>query len=210
MIDKIKVIDNFLSNEDFDLILKIADKIDIGPSNKIVLKSRLSQNLETESNTFEKEIKKISEKFHNTYHNIAFNILKELSPKKASLYTISDFSIVVAGKDFNYPIHTDAQSKLLSGVIYIAPKNNIGTTLYNSKKERITDIEWKQNRALFFSRTDTTFHSYKSDGISKRITLVYSLRTEDLLGVFKAESIFWPINFIIYKMNVIFKKLFSN
>ena len=37
MIDKIKVIDNFLSNEDFDLILKIADKIDIGPSNKIVL-----------------------------------------------------------------------------------------------------------------------------------------------------------------------------
>ena len=42
--------------------------------NKIVLKSRLSQNLETESNTFEKEIKKISEKFHNRYNNIAFNI----------------------------------------------------------------------------------------------------------------------------------------
>ena len=40
-------------------------------------------------------------------------------------------------------------------------------------------IEWKQNRAVFFSRNEReTWHSYEGDGSSNRIALVYNLMTK--------------------------------
>ena len=47
----------------------------------------------------------------------------------------------------------------------------------------------KKNRALF-SRTENTPHSYKSDGVSNRVTLIYNLMTTDIKGVYKIEKNF--------------------
>ena len=83
------------------------------------------------------------------------------------------------GKDFTFPIHSDSRDKLLSVVVYIAPKINEGTWLYDDKSgTNPRQIEWKQNRAFGFSRNDNTWHSYKADGKSNRLALVYNLRSD--------------------------------
>ena len=50
-------------------------------------------------------------------------------------------------------------------------------------------IEWKQNRGVFFSRTEReTWHSYEGDGISNRVALVYNLMTNNIKKVFEIEE----------------------
>lgn len=143
---------------------------------------------------------------HDNYHSTAFQILKEFSPEKLKLYEYSEFHIVITGKDYAYPIHTDSHNKLLSGVIYLAPKENYGTSLYSPNKKKVKNIEWKQNKGLFFSRTTDTYHSYKSNGISNRITLIYNLMTSDIKGVCKIEKSFYP--YVLFK-NLLDKFLFK-
>ena len=51
------------------------------------------------------------------------------------------------------------------------------------------EIEWRPNRAVFFSRSEKeTWHSYEGDGVSNRLALVYNLMTNDIKGVCKAEN----------------------
>ena len=58
-------------------------------------------------------------------------------------------------------------------------KMNEGTWLYDDKSgTNPRQIEWKQNRAFGFSRNDNTWHSYKADGKSNRLALVYNLRSD--------------------------------
>ena len=74
-------------------------------------------------------------------------------------------------------------------------------------KKKVKNIEWKQNRGLFFSRTEKTYHSYKSNGLSNRITLIYNLMTTDIKGVCKAEKTFFPYVLLKNKLNKIFLKI---
>ena len=68
---------------------------------------------------------------------------------------------------------------------------NKGTILYSNKEGKNPKIiEWKKNRALFFSRNEkNSFHSYEGDEISTRRTLVYNLMTTNLREVCKIEKI---------------------
>ena len=91
----------------------------------------------------------------------------------------------------------------------MAPEKNIGTFIYSSNKKETKNVEWKQNRALFFSRTENTPHSYKSDGVSNRITLIYNLMTTNIKGVCKAEKTFYPYVLFKQKMNKYFLKYFN-
>ena len=55
--------------------------------------------------------------------------------------------------------------------------------------EKIKTVGWKINRAVFFSRVEReTWHSYKGDGQSNRIVLVYNLMTNRIKDVYKAEK----------------------
>ena len=195
---KYKVFDNFLINEDFQEVSKL-NLGEISDNGKRVFHNRIYKNGKIESSCISKETIK---RMHDKYFSKALNVLEELSPKKVNLYEYSEFHIVLAGKDYIYPIHVDAHSKLLSGVIYLNPKKNTGTRLYEENKKNFIDLEWKSNRALFFSRSKNSFHSYKSNGISKRITLIYNLMTTNVKEVCKIDG----NSYAILKISEYFKK----
>lgn len=83
------------------------------------------------------------------------------------------WGIVNSGKNFDYPVHNDAEYKLLSIVVYLSNKNT-GTQLYNEDKSEL-EIEWVPNRSFIFARDETTYHSYKSNGLDVRKTLMINL-----------------------------------
>ena len=96
----------------------------------------------------------------------------------------------------------------LSGVIYLSPENNSGTIFYNNKKgQNKTEIDWKLNRAVFFSRKEReTWHSYEGDKKNDRVALVYNLMTTKIKKVFKIENknyfignLRWKLSPHIYK-----------
>ena len=138
-------------------------------------------------------------------------MLKKLNPKKVNLYEYSEFSLIITGSNYKFPIHDDTPDKLLSGVIYLFPEKNTGTIFYENKKgENKKIIEWRQNRAVFFSRNEKeTWHSYEGDGISNRVALVYNLMTKNLKDVYKVEKKNYFLGNLRYKINPYLYKFFK-
>lgn len=207
---KYKIIDNFLSEKTFDYISSI--KLNSINANEVLVHhNKISKDGKVlQTSCFdEKNLIEI----HNYCNLKALEILNELAPKKSELYEYSDFNIIETGRDYTFPIHRDHVNKLLSGVIYLNPEKNTGTIIYDDEKgTNPNEIEWKQNRALFFSRTEkTSWHNYKGDNINNRIVLVYNLMTTNTKAVCKLEGINYHlvklrefINPYIYR---IFKKV---
>ncbi len=144
-----KIIDNFLSEKLFDSL------------SSIKLKSINNNEVFNHHNKIAKDgsmlTSCLSEEFlkalHKECHTKAISLLEKFSPQKVSLYEYSDFNIIETGKDYTFPIHRDEVNKLLSGVIYLTPKNNTGTILYDDKKgNNPMQIGWKQNRGFFFHK----------------------------------------------------------
>ena len=183
--NKIKVIDNFLNNEDLDNLIKL--KIDTHP----VKDFNIYHNEINENGILKSTIDKtLITKLNKNYHNKAIEILKDLNEEKAKLYDYSDFTIIVTNKNSKFPIHDDTPNKLLSGVIYISPQSNRGTSFFEDKKGTNEKyIDWKPNRAVFFSRKEReTWHSYEGDNLNHRIVLVYNLMTNKIREVYKVEK----------------------
>ena len=182
----IKIIDNFLNVEDFKelctLSVKLVKNDSIDVYNNYIHNNGLIKGTSIRDDS-------INRLFKN-YHSKAIEILKELNPKKIDLYEYSEFHIVNTGKDYKFPIHDDTPNKLLSGVIYLSPNKNSGTHFYDNKKgDNKTEIEWRQNRGVFFSRTEKkTWHSFQGDGISSRLVLVYNLMTTNIKKVCEVEK----------------------
>ena len=204
---KIKVIDSFFDQKDFDNLNNIKfDSASLrGTSifHSEINKNDRFVNTKSENSTI-REI-------HNKYHKKLINILKEINPTKVELYDYSIISIVKTGKDFKFPIHDDTPEKLLSGVIYLNPNKNYGTKFYSSKdgKEEET-IEWKKNRAVFFSRIEReTWHSYEGNQQEERKVLVYNLATKRLKEVFKIEKKNYFYGMIRFKTNPSIYKIFK-
>tara|TARA_Y100000766_G_scaffold137328_1_gene118210 strand:- start:86 stop:730 length:645 start_codon:yes stop_codon:yes gene_type:complete len=202
----IKIVDNFLSEEDFNNLNKqrinknINEGIEVYHNeinNEKIITSVIDQNLLT--------------KIHKNYHSKAMEILKELCPEKAELYDYSDFTIIVTSKDSVFPIHDDTPNKILSGVIYLSPEMNSGTTFYNNKKgENKTEMKWKKNRAVFFSRKEKeTWHSYKGDKKNNRVALVYNLMTKNIKKVYEIEKKNYYLGMIRWKLNPYLFKFFK-
>ena len=182
---KLKIIDNFLSETIYKKLCNLGIKKDTNKdfniyhnevNNSGVIKSVINRDLLME--------------MHKNYHPLAMNILKEICPEKVKLYDYSDFTITVTSKNTKFPIHDDTPNKLLSGVIYLLPEINSGTYFYNTRKgDNKTQIEWKANRAVFFSRIEReTWHSYEGDKKSDRLTLVYNLMTTQIKKVYEIEK----------------------
>lgn len=182
MWNKFIVKENFLSKNHFDRISKIS--FNTKPNEWHILKHRIYSNgkIEILGNVDDKNQLGLSiddvKNIHETYHDYMLECLEELASEKLQNYSFTELNVVNTGKDVSFPIHADTKDKLLSVVVYIAPEKNEGTYLYETidgKNPQV--IEWKTNKAFIFSRTDDTWHSYKSDGISNRLTLVYNLRS---------------------------------
>ena len=196
----IKIIDKFLSNEDFEelsnISLKKINLKEIKVYHNKISKNGLIEITECISNDLLK-------KLHKDYNDKALSILKELCPAKLDLYEFSEFHIIETGANYVFPIHDDTPDKLLSGVIYLKPENNKGTFFYDSKKGiNKREVEWKQNRAVFFSRKErSTWHSYEGDKKNNRIALVYNLMTTNIKEVCKIEKSNFFITNTRYKLN---------
>ena len=203
---KVKIIDNFLEENDYKSLcsLNIEKNIKTGVKiyhNKIDEKKILVSCIDND----------LLHKIHKKYHQIAKNILNEISPEKLRLYDYSDFSITVISKNSKFPIHDDTPDKLLSGVIYLNPSENLGTIFYNNKKGADkTHIKWKSNRAVFFSRKEReTWHSYQGDEKNNRVVLVYNLMTNRIKEVFKIEKKNHFVGNLRYKLNPYLFKYFK-
>ena len=63
-------------------------------------------------------------------------------------------------------------------------------------------VDWKQNRAVFFSRKERkTWHAYKGDGINNRVALVYNLNTNRIKEVYRVEKKSYFLGNLRYKIN---------
>ena len=179
-------IDNFLTQEDFEKLSSVSLKKT--ESNQI----SVYHNLIDSKQNVKADCLDVStvKRLNKNYHFKAMNILKKLYPEKCELYEYSEFHIIETGSDYKYPIHDDTPNKLLSGVIYLRPEKNSGTIFYKNKKgEEKKEIEWRQNRAVFFSRKErSTWHSYQGDGENNRVALVYNLMTNDIKKVCNIEN----------------------
>ena len=182
----IKIIDNFLKKEDLEKLNSLA--LSSIKDNEIkVFHNSIDQNKNIKNSCISVEA---LEQLQKNYHNQAINILRELNPKKLDLYDYSEYHIIVTGKNYKFPIHDDTPNKLLSGVIYLKPNKNTGTIFYSNKKgDDKKEIEWKINRAVFFSRSERkTWHSYEGDGLNNRVVLNYNLMTNKIKEVYKVEN----------------------
>lgn len=202
----IKVIDNFLDKDDYNELSNF--KFDDNFKNKFkVYHNEINDDKIICSSINENLLKRL----HKKYFSKAIKILEELSPEKINLYDYSDFTIIITKKNSKFPIHDDTPNKLLSGVIYLYPEKNSGTSFHNDKNgsEKKT-IEWKTNRAVFFSRREKeTWHSYEGDGLNDRIALVYNLMTKRIREVYKIEKKNYLLGNLRFKINPYLFKFFK-
>ena len=204
----IKIIDDFLLNEDFDKLCTINLK-KIKENQIMVYHNKIDKSGKIEiAECIEENLLK---RLFQNYHEKALDILNELYPEKVNLYDYSEFHIIETGSNYKFPIHDDTPNKLLSGVIYLKPEKNTGTLFYKNKKgDDKKEIEWKQNRGVFFSRSEKkTWHSYEGDRNSNRIALVYNLMTTNIKEVSKIEKVSFIPTLLRYKINPYLYRFFK-
>ena len=197
---KIKIFDDFLEAEDLKELSIYAKNLNNNRDvhvfhNEIDLNNKIL-NASIDKGLLIRLNKKYLEK--------GISILKELNEEKVSLIDYSDFTIIKTKKNKKFPIHDDTFNKLLSGVVYLYPENNVGTIFYNTKSGKDKNIiEWKINRAVFFSRIEReTWHSYEADSANDRITLIFNLMTKEknlkrVLEIEKKNYFFGKLRFKI-------------
>ena len=190
---KLEIIENFLSKEDLSELQSInLQKTNYKQMNVYV--NKIKDNLVSGKGINEDSVKRLNK----NYHSKAISILNKLYPEKAKLYEYSEFGITDTGPDYEFPIHNDTPNKLLSGVIYISPLENVGTKFYSDKKGRNERyVDWKINRAVFFSRDENkSWHSFNGDKTQVRRVLIYNLMTTNVKGVCKIEN----VNYFIVRL----------
>ena len=166
---KYKVIDNYFDEKDLLELTLIAND----PNNLQGLTDDNKIHIQLEEKFKDYLIKK--------YQNSWISYLDELYPQKKKLFDTASIQVSITGKNCKYPIHNDSLSRILSGVLYLLPKENIGTIIYDDEKKNPKEIKWKVNRAFVFSRKDkSTWHSYSSDGVNNRCTVNFNLHTKQL------------------------------
>ena len=202
-----KVIKNFLKKEHFDKLCNLKrEKI---KSNSIKVYHNKIDKFNNINSTLISSSLLVD--LYKTYNKISYKILGELAPQKIKLYDYTEFHLVETGKNYSFPIHQDIPSKLLSGVIYLYPEKNKGTFIYKNKRgENKEEIEWVQNKAFFFSRSENlSWHSYEGDKISNRLALVYNLMTYDLKKACEIENINYYKYLALNKINPYLLKYFK-
>ena len=206
---KIKIFDDFLEAEDFKELSIYAKNLN-NDRDVHVFHNEIDLNNKILNASIDKDL---LIRLNKKYLEKGISILKELNQEKVSLIDYSDFTIIKTKKNKKFPIHDDTFNKLLSGVVYLYPENNIGTIFYNTKNGKDKNvIEWKINRAVFFSRIEReTWHSYEADSANDRITLIFNLMTKEknlkkVLDIEKKNYFFGKLR---YKINPYLHRYFG-
>lgn len=206
---EIKIIDNFLNDDDFQDLSNYAKNLASNDNIKVFHNEIDKKNNVIKSSIKEDTLKRINK----NYLPKAINILEKLNNDKLKLFSYSDFTIVKTNKNTKFPIHDDAPNKLLSGVIFLYPKENQGTIFYNNKSgDGKTEVDWRLNRAVFFSRKEReTWHSYQGDNKNDRIALVFNLMTLDknIKEVCKIEKKNYFMCLLRFKINPYLHRFFK-
>jgi len=145
---KIEILDNFLQENHLASLNSL--KLDKIKADQVkVYHNQIKDEKVYKKTCINEELLK---EINKSYHPKAVDILKKLNPEKLKLYDYSEFHIIETGANFVFPIHDDTPNKLLSGVVYLKPKNNSGTIFYENKNDTSKKeiVDWKINRAVFF------------------------------------------------------------
>ena len=206
---EIKIIDNFLNDDDFQDLSNYAKNLASNDNIKV-----FHNEIDKKNNVIKSSIKEdILKRINKNYLPKAINILEKLNNDKLKLFSYSDFTIIKTNKNTKFPIHDDAPNKLLSGVIFLYPKENQGTIFYNNKSgDGKTEVDWRLNRAVFFSRKEReTWHSYQGDNKNDRIALVFNLMTLDknIKEVCKIEKKNYFMCLLRFKINPYLHRFFK-
>lgn len=150
--------EDFYDTEDFEYFKAIAIQIcnDISPEEKII-----------KTQTFDI--------FKSKYEARVLRYLELLAPEKIKLYNKFQLDIQGVGvkeTSQNF-VHVDRDDKLLSIVVYGYPEKHIGTFI--GTRHNLKPLEWKQNRALIFSRAENTWHKFSTMGLGPRVTFNINL-----------------------------------
>jgi hypothetical protein len=163
------VIDNFLDNETYEEIKKDINNItffdkDDNMNNRST-KMICSNNLLRKEESFKKYFDILSNK------NLQDLVLKKLNPKKYKGYYKSiSIQIDCFRNEFKYPIHTDGSSKYMTFVLYVPINNDnkeLGTKVYDKKKNLVKSVEYIPNRCFIFSPSTKSFHNMYADNCKK-------------------------------------------
>ncbi len=168
--------ENFLREDHYKHLFKYKD-LKLKSDNAVaIIKNKIWMDGKTEGELPAEYL----HEFHKYYLKKFTSYLEKLAPEKVPLTKWLELNLVWTGKFCKYPIHEDSPNKLLSVVVYLYPKENIGTILYSDEKGNDkTIVDWVINRALIFSREKgVTWHSYEGNGISTRYALVANLRSD--------------------------------
>jgi hypothetical protein len=154
------IIDNFLPQELYDRIKSAMNDLDGG----------LHQLPE------ENEVRNA---FGNMLTNIRNKLLEQVPNASEQEMTPNDYVIWVNKQQphTSYKIHIDSLWKRLSTIVYVGEINQ-GTRFHESMKEDskiVGRVEWKENRAMAFVPSSTSFHSYANDKDYFRDTILINM-----------------------------------
>ena len=165
-----KEIDNFLDLEDFNSCVDFLEGLkQKSCTNKII--STRKAGMKNDNRDYDQDF---LTKLEQKYTDKCKKILAELEPNKTHLQVTLNWSPSITPAGVCYPIHNDSLVKVLSGIVYLAPKKSLGTFIHSNQNDKHpSQIQWKQNKAFFFSRYfNKTWHSYCASESADRYTLV--------------------------------------
>lgn len=173
------VVDNFLKQEHFDFVCEQFKFTSVDKVRKDIFQINNNQVHIEETSGLGNLTKEFILDMYTTYNSRLLSYLQILASEKVTSYRTTKISFSAYPKNYTYYTHNDSAQKLLSVIVYLQPKSNTGTLLYENQQDTIPSktVEWEQNRALIFSRSNHTWHSFKSDNISDRYTLMFNLNS---------------------------------
>ena len=149
------IIDNFFDEHTFWYCIEYLESVNKLQNNHTAIKD-----------------KRLKDYFDSVFTEV---YLKKNYPNHRPYKTLESLAEVnICTNGFIFPIHDEAPYKILSAVVYLAPRYATGTILYNKEKQVEKIITWKPNRAFIFCGQDNvTWHTYGHWDKTTRVTINY-------------------------------------
>jgi hypothetical protein len=125
--------------------------------------------------TFAKELEILSQDLLVNFRKI----MEHYPCHRAAVNPWIETHITIIPHNRIYPIHDEVQNKILSIVVYIAPRENKGAMLYsgNDKNTLELTIPWQENTSFVFcGQQGKTWHSYGNQSCDNRVSLNFFVR----------------------------------